>query len=70
MENLCKTWCKKIYNIKKSGITYVCSHNYAKIKVDFYDSLPLGKLLTLPNAILLISKFLIKIKITIILINS
>ena len=46
------------------------SHNYAKIKVDFYDSLPLGKLLTLPNAILLISKFSIKIKITIILINS
>ena len=26
----------------KSGITYVISHNYAKIKVDSYDSLPLG----------------------------
>ena len=30
------------YLIKeKSGITYVISHYYAKIKVDSYDSLPL-----------------------------
>ena len=33
------------YRIKnlgiKNGITYVVSHNYAKIKVDSYDSLPL-----------------------------
>ena len=27
----------------KSGITYVSSHNYAKIKVDSCDSLPLEK---------------------------
>ena len=27
----------------KSGITYVISHNYAKIKVDSYDSLSLEK---------------------------
>ena len=27
----------------KSGITYVTFHNYAKIKVDSYDSLPLKK---------------------------
>ena len=27
----------------KSGITYAISHNYAKIKVDSYNSLPLGK---------------------------
>ena len=27
----------------KSGITYVISHNYARIKVDSYDSLPLEK---------------------------
>ena len=27
----------------KSGITYVISHNYAKIKVDSCDSFPLGK---------------------------
>ena len=29
--------------ILKCGITYVISHNYAKIKVDSYDSLPLKK---------------------------
>ena len=27
----------------KSGITYIISHNYAKIKVDSYNSLPLEK---------------------------
>ena len=27
----------------KSGITYVLSHDYAKIKIDSYDSLPLEK---------------------------
>ena len=30
---------------KKSSITYVISYNYAKIKVDLYDSLPLEKIL-------------------------
>ena len=30
----------------KSSIAYVVSHNYAKIQVDSFDSLPLGK--TLP----------------------
>ena len=30
---------------KKSSITYVISCNYAKIKVDLYDSLPLEKIL-------------------------
>ena len=30
----------------KSSITFVVSHNYAKIQVDSFDSLPLGK--TLP----------------------
>ena len=28
---------------KKSGITYCFSHNYARIKVDLFDSLPLEK---------------------------
>ena len=27
----------------KSDITYIISHNYAKIKVDSYNSLPLEK---------------------------
>ena len=33
----------------KSGITYVISHYYARIKVDSYDSLPLEKKLTFHN---------------------
>ena len=28
---------------QKSGITYVISHNYARIKIDSHDSLPLEK---------------------------
>ena len=33
----------------KSGITYFISHNYAKIKVNSYDSLPLEKTKTFQN---------------------
>ena len=33
----------------KSGHTYVISHNYARIKIDSYDSLPLEKILALRN---------------------
>ena len=39
---------------QKSGITYVISHNYARIKVDSYDSLPLEKTLSLHNVMILI----------------
>ena len=38
----------------KSGITYVISHNYAKIKVDSYDSLRLENTLTFHNLIIII----------------
>ena len=38
----------------KSGITYIISHNYAKIKVDSYNSLPLEKTITFHNVIILI----------------
>ena len=38
----------------KSGITYVTSHNYAKIKIDLYHSLPLEKTMTFRNVIILI----------------
>ena len=31
---------------QKSSITYVFSYNYARIKIDSYDSLPLEKILT------------------------
>ena len=30
---------------QKSGITYLISHNYGKIKIDWYDSLPLEQTL-------------------------
>ena len=36
----------------KSGITYVISHNYGKIRVDSYDSLPLEKTMTFHNVII------------------
>ena len=39
---------------QKSCITYVVSHNYAKIKVDSYNSLSLEKRLTFYNVIILI----------------
>ena len=39
---------------KKSVITYIFSHYFAKIKVDSYDSLPIEKMLTLHNVIILI----------------
>ena len=38
----------------KSDITYVFFPNYAKIKVESYDSLPLVKVLTFHNVIILI----------------
>ena len=38
----------------KSSITYVISHNCAKMKVHSYDSLPLEKTLTFHNVIILI----------------
>ena len=36
----------------KSSIAYVCTHNYAKIEIDSYDSLPLKGILTLHNFII------------------
>ena len=40
----------------KSGITYVISHNYAKIKVDSYDTLPLEKTTTFHSDIIILIK--------------
>ena len=40
---------------QKSFISYVISHNYAKIKVALYDSLPLEKILTFNNFIIFIN---------------
>ena len=38
----------------RSGIAYVISHNYAKVKVNSYNSLPLEKQLTSHNVIILV----------------
>ena len=46
--------------IQKSWITYVISDNYARIKVDSYDSFPLKKTLTLHNVIIFIKSVLNK----------
>ena len=46
----------------KSGITYIFSHYFAKIKVDSYDSLPIEKTLTLYYVIILIKSVLNKDK--------
>ena len=37
---------------QKSGVTYVIPHNFVRIKIDSYDSLPLEKALTLHNVII------------------
>ena len=37
----------------KSGITYIICHNYAKMKVDSYSSLPLEKTMTFHNVMIL-----------------
>ena len=46
----------------KSGIKYILSPYFAKIKVDSYNSLPIEKRLTLHNAIMHIKSVLNKYK--------
>ena len=46
----------------KSGITYIISHNYAKIKIDSYDSLPLEIIMTFRDVIILIKSVFSKDK--------
>ena len=46
-----------------SGIRYTISHNYVKIKVDLYDSLPLEKTSTF-HVIICITSVFKKIKVT------
>ena len=38
----------------KTGITYVFSHNHARIKIDSDDGLPLEKILALHNAVIFV----------------
>ena len=54
-DGLYQTLRQDIYLISvKSGITYIISHNYATIKVDSYDSLPLEKAMTFRNLIIIV----------------
>ena len=46
----------------KSDITYIFSHYFAKIKADSSDSLPIEKILTFHNVIILIKSILNKDK--------
>ena len=48
----------------ESGITYIFSHNYARIKIHSYDSLPLEETLTIHDVILHSNSVLREIKIT------
>ena len=48
----------------KNSVAYVFSHNYAKIKVDSYDSLTLEKIFTFYSVILHIKSVGRKIKVT------
>ena len=45
----------------KNGIACVISHNYARNKINAYDSLPLEKTLTLRNVIILIKSVFNKV---------
>ena len=46
----------------KNDITCIISHNYARIKINSYDSLPLEKTLTLHNVIILIKSVFNKVQ--------
>ena len=44
-----------IYNrIRKNGITDIINHNFARIRIDSYNSLPVEKILSFHNIIILI----------------
>ena len=62
-------WIKYIIS-EKSGIAYIIIHNFAKIKVDSYDSLPLEKTMTFHNVIILTKSLSIRIKLTATIIYS
>ena len=44
----------------ESGITYISSQNFAKIKIDSFDSLPIEKILTLHHVMIHIKSVLNK----------
>ena len=44
--------------MSKSCVTHIFSHNYVRIKINSYDSLPLEKTLTLHNVLIFIKSVL------------
>ena len=52
------------------NITFVIYHDHSELKIDSYDALSLEKTLTLYNVVILNSQFLLKTKITVIVIYS
>ena len=60
----CDRTCDKIkyFISEKGGITDSINHNFARIKTDSYDSLPIEKILTFHNVIILIKSVVNKNK--------
>ena len=60
----CVEICGKIKYLisEKSGITDSISHNFARIRIDIYNSLPIEKILTFHNVIILIKSVVKKNK--------
>ena len=60
----CLIKCDKIKYLisKKSGITDSINHNFGKIRIDSYNSLPIEKILTFHNVIILIKSVVNKNK--------
>ena len=60
----CYKTCYKIKYLicEKSGTTDSINHNFARIRIDSYDSLPIEKILTFHNVIKLINSVVTKIK--------
>ena len=60
----CDKICDKIkyFISEKSGITDSIHHNFARIKINSYDSLPIEKILTFHNVIILIKSIVNKNK--------
>ena len=60
----CDEVCDKIKYIisEKSGITGSVIHHFAKIRIDLYDSLPIEKIMTFHNVIILIKSVVNKNK--------
>ena len=60
----CSKVCDKIKHLisEKSGITDSINHNFGRIRIDSYDSLPIEKILTFHNVMVLIKSVVNKNK--------